>query len=737
MKKFVLAVVVFYLCMSIIPAMAVSADDSEDGYHDYNCFCIAVGKNASPTGYPIIVHNEDDGGRLTIKHGWVPTTTWPSGTTVPTNSGRAVIPQLSKTFGFWWTSCKGGAAGLQNADSFLNENGVSLVSNSNANSKESAANAKLTDGGIEYNLRRIVAERATSARHGIEVIIEMLNTYGYAPSGRAYTIGDYKEIWQIQIVMGNKYVAVRVPDDHVLIMSNHYTIHKVTQDYGVKGVDILYPDDLISYAKSRGWFPAASADSEFDFAASYQNAGQTSGVDNNNYDPNQAGAGTYKTAGNTYRHAFGQHILLGENINPPASTSAADHNAWAAGRVFNAIYKVNGKLSFDTLRAAITSHYEGSPMDAGPRVAPGNEPHNTSVRRICTATTIESKIIQFHPNLALTTLWTAYGRPCELPYIPLHPLATRIPEIVELANPAEALKNHLIHEPERMLYVDNAWQKFREFEYMLDLTYDKNIKDVSALLSKYFTEMQLANSAFILYGNASLAAEFDKAALDRALSALKDYVDNNPLLGIPVAATTYIDRLNTAQVSVDIVFELPAGKIPSATNLRFQLGGTTGTNSTSAFIPDPGSLKDLGGGKWQITMAKANLVSNNISTNAAGPYEFCLGGRTTDNDSFAGIAILLFTDGVAVHSVRYYNWDGKELLKEVLYVKEGETVTPPADPKRNGYKFTGWKEESDANGNLIYTAQYEIDLADIIGCDIGLFALALMAVIPFVIRKRK
>ncbi|MCL1875639.1 MAG: C69 family dipeptidase [Synergistaceae bacterium] len=711
MKKLVSIFTVVLLCLAIMPTAALYAD----------CFCIVVGRDASPTGYPLVIHNEDDGGRLMVKHGWVPAANWPAGTTLPTTANRAKIPQLPNTYGFWWASVKGGGAGLQNADGFLNENGVSLISNSNASSRMTAdiasADGSLFEGGIEYNLRRVVAERATSSRHAAEIIIEMLNTYGYAPSGRAYTVGDFREVWQVQIAMGRRYVAIRVPDDHVLIMPNHYTIHHVTQDYGTKGVSILYPDDLISFAQAQGWFPAASADAEFQFAESYQNGGV------NNYDPNQAGVGTYKTAGNTYRHAFAESILVGTNINAP--TDPAFHDTWAAGHTFNAIYPIKGKLTFEAIRAAITCHYEGTAMDYG-RTLPGNGPHVGGAGRVCNNSTIESKIFQFHPNLALTTVWTASGRPCELPYVPLHPLAARIPEIVELDDPAETLSNHLIHEPERYLYVDNVWQKFREFEYMMDMAYDQNIKEVSTNIALYFAEMQAANAAFIAKGDSALAADFDKAAVNKALSMIQGHIDSKPLFGVPVSATAYVDRLDASQVSVDIIFELPEGKTPDITNLKFGLGGIS---VGSAYNPSSG-LTDLGGGKWKFAVDKASLLGNNVSANADGPYDFVLGGRTTPgSESFTGIAVLLFTDGFAAYSAKYVDWEGK-LIQKDAYVKEGEATLPTA-PTRTGYTFTGWGEDASDPLNRLFTAEYVINGGGFTskgggGCSSGLFALALV-----------
>jgi len=357
------------------------------------------------------------------------------------------------------------------------------------------------------------------------------------------------------------------------------------------------------------------------------------------------------------------------------------------------------------LREAIASHYEGTDIDDA-RLAPGNEPHNSGSRRICTGTTIQSTMIQFHTDLRLTTFWVAYGRPCLLPYIPLHPLLTQIPDIVTLANPAETLKNHLIAESTRGLYVDNKWQKFREFMYMMEMVYDQHIGEVSATISEYFTLAQAANNDYLNEASpyASSAAILDQGMYDDALNRLQIYIASKPLLGIPVYPGNYVDRNNAAQTQLDIIFEMPTGKIPSAINLKIRMGGASG--SSSYLSPVANSLTDMGNGRWRITMTKADLTGSQgvPGTSATGEYEFVIGGRTVGNESFTGVALLLFADVVA-YSVKFVNWDG--MVLKTQFVERGKAATAPQNPKREGYAFAGWDRDfTNITGDLTVTAQY-------------------------------
>ncbi len=48
---------------------------------------------------------------------------------------------------------------------------------------ELVARGDITDGGIGYNLRRIVAQRARTAREGVKIAGELLDRFGYVDSG--------------------------------------------------------------------------------------------------------------------------------------------------------------------------------------------------------------------------------------------------------------------------------------------------------------------------------------------------------------------------------------------------------------------------------------------------------------------------------------------------------------------------------------------------------------------------
>ena len=424
-----------------------------------NCMTIVVGKSASATGRVLVGHNEEDDGRLAVRHGYVPAADWPQGSALPAESGCAFVPQAQSTLGYYWSQYKAADGGLTGADTFLNEKGVLVVSNNNADSRENIYDPeRLTEGGVQYNLRRIVAERAASAREALGIIIDLVETWGYAPSGRAYTVADQDEAFMIQIVSGKHYIAARVPDDMVVMMPNHYTFHGL-DDYP----EMYYSPDLVEYAIQNGWYtPQTEGDfSDFDFAAAYQ-------------DPD-----SYMTPYNVLRQQHGLELLLGR-----------EWDVESEGTPF--AVPVERPVTAAQVGQILSTHYEGT-ADDSERFGPGQAPHDTRVRRICTGTTQESLICQFEEQPLMTTLWTAFGRPCQLPYLPLHPLCGVVAAIDALEDPAASMARHFEQEAGATNYQENGWQQLRNFENALEMLYSGEIEGVSALLDQLHRQWAQSN----------------------------------------------------------------------------------------------------------------------------------------------------------------------------------------------------------------------------------------------------
>ena len=232
------------------------------------CFSIVVGKDASADGCVIVAHNEDDTAPQIVNHHKVPRRSFPAGAKVMLRNGGS-LEQVEQTWAYLWSEMPG----LSFSDSYVNEWGVTVASD-NCPSREDKP--ELTDGGIGYMLRRLVAERAKTARDGVLLAGRLVERFGYVDSGRTYIIADPEEGWLFCVVNGRHWLARRVPDNGVAMVANTYTVHEV--DLRNKA-NFLAAADIVDYAKSRGWYNP-QAEGPFDFARAYANPKAASSPNN-------------------------------------------------------------------------------------------------------------------------------------------------------------------------------------------------------------------------------------------------------------------------------------------------------------------------------------------------------------------------------------------------------------------------------------------------------------------------
>lgn len=227
--------VCFLICC--ICAVAQSASDLDV---DFNCFAIIAGRQTTTDGSVLMGHNEDDSGEQMLNI-----------YSVPADSETGTCKYIWAEF-----------PGMTVCDSYMNEYGVCIASDG-CNSREDRDD--FTDGGVLYEVRQTVAKYATSARHAVHLIGDMVERYGYRGSGRTYIIADPDEGWICSIVKGRHWVAQRVPDDKVMCIPNYYTITQVNLN---DTLNFLGCNDIVSYAVERGWY-SPQTDGDFNFRLAY------------------------------------------------------------------------------------------------------------------------------------------------------------------------------------------------------------------------------------------------------------------------------------------------------------------------------------------------------------------------------------------------------------------------------------------------------------------------------------
>lgn len=127
------------------------------------------------------------------------------------------------------------------------------------------------DGVLDYgSLMYIALERARTAREAIEIITGLVEQFGYKSSGESISISGPNEVWLLEMIgkgpgqMGANWVARKIPDGYVSAHANQARIRKFPLD---DPSTTLYSEDVISFARERGYFNGE--DHEFSFADAY------------------------------------------------------------------------------------------------------------------------------------------------------------------------------------------------------------------------------------------------------------------------------------------------------------------------------------------------------------------------------------------------------------------------------------------------------------------------------------
>jgi len=383
MKKRSLLFIIPVILLLVLAQILQAADRKE-----LNCYTVLVGKKASADGSVMVAHNEDDSGDIILNVRKIAPHNY--GPEVKISLGHGATYQTGgQTNGFIWIE----ASTQEFADSFVNQYGVVITSDACA-SREN--NEDYTDGGIGYMLRRIVAEKARTAREAVRLAGELIEKFGYRSSGRTYSIADRNEAWMLAVIRGRHWFARRVPDDEVAIIPNYYTIRQIRLD---DPENFLGSPDIIDYARKNGWYDEEK-DGPFDFKKVFSRPSRREPV----FD------------GNSLRLWRGLIMLSGQN--------------WKVEDDFPFSFKPADKITAEKLLSLLRDHYEGTEYDATSGYKEGS-PNLTRFRTICTSSTINSFVAVLNdqkPEPIATLLWLALGKPDTTIYLPIYYGIENMPE---------------------------------------------------------------------------------------------------------------------------------------------------------------------------------------------------------------------------------------------------------------------------------------------------------------------
>lgn len=423
------------------PILACRARAARSG-----CSTIIVGKAASATGEILIGHNEDNDLRIVTSQYWVPPADHAPGERMTFEPDAVKIPQASRTFGYFWVQTLH-PAGSSYSDNFVNEKGVVIVSNNCNNTFERGESVR--EGGIGYGIRRILAERAATAREAVEIAISLQTKYGYRDQGRTYTVADRNEAWQIMLLRGHRYVARKVQDDEVVFVANAFSLGRLND---VPEGDILISPDLIEHAiQTKRYVPAHPGDfSDFSFCRAYQ--------------PIERRAADW----NKNRSQTALAMLTGTSTD-----------AWSDQEAFPYAVRIQRKLTVEDVKAVMSAHW--------PHEKRSGFMHQ-SMRDICNIGTFYSVVFELNAEPSFIRGWQTMGRPCQLPYVPFFPLA-KPAEDASFMSPETAAAEHFHASRDRFDHRSGlALYAFLDAQNLSDYIGDAPLRAVKADLEARWRE---------------------------------------------------------------------------------------------------------------------------------------------------------------------------------------------------------------------------------------------------------
>lgn len=309
----------------------------------------------------------------------------------------------------------------------MNEFQVSIAETTFGGRKE----LRDTTGLIDYgSLMWITLQRSKTAREAIKVMTDLVAQHGYYSSGESFSIADPNEVWMLEMIgkgsanKGALWVAYKIPDGYIAGHANQARIRQFPLN---DPENCLYSDDVISFAKEKGWYEGK--DKNFSFADTYAplDFGALRFCDA------RVWAGFRKV--NSKMDKF-EDYAMGTNPN----------------NVMPLFVKPDQKIGVRDVMEMMRDHYEGTPMDMTTDF--GGQPHGNGVRwrpltwkvegkeyfherAISTQQTGFSFVAQMRswlPNEVGGVLWFGMDDSYSTVYTPLYCSMTRPPETYKVGN---------------------------------------------------------------------------------------------------------------------------------------------------------------------------------------------------------------------------------------------------------------------------------------------------------------
>lgn len=216
------------------------------------CTNFIVGRKASADGSVMCTYSADDYGMYqTLCH--YPAAKHAKGTMRKvfdwdTNKYHGEIPEAQETY---------------NVVGNINEYQVTIGETTFGGREEMVDSTGILDYG---SLIYIALQRSRTAREAIKIMTTLAETYGYNSEGETFTVCDPNEAWIMEMMgcgAGSKsvvWVALRIPDDAICAHANQSRIRTFNRK---DKQNVMCSDNVIKFARSKGWYSGKDADFSF------------------------------------------------------------------------------------------------------------------------------------------------------------------------------------------------------------------------------------------------------------------------------------------------------------------------------------------------------------------------------------------------------------------------------------------------------------------------------------------
>lgn len=332
----------------------------------------------------------------------------------------------------------------------------------------------------------IALQRAKTVKEAITVMVDLMDTYGYASGGESFSLTDISgNVWIMEVISrGNDYgkkgavwAAQRIPDGAVCAHANQARIRTFSRD---DPDNFQYAEDVVDVAVFYGLYPATADPLDFSFSDVYDPV--------NFIEARQGEARVWSI--------FSQIVDRTGDFEAKYQSYALGEDVSNRMPLYVIPYK---KLSLDDVMQLMTSHYEGTILDSSIDVGAGlfeapyrprplewkyNNVTYHNERSVATAKTGWNFVGQVRPWMPAplsALVWFACDDSSTSPRVPVYGSSTRVSPAYAGIGPQDGVISPLLKlDLTKAFWVQNMVSNFAYYRW----------KDVYPVLRQKIDDLQ-------------------------------------------------------------------------------------------------------------------------------------------------------------------------------------------------------------------------------------------------------